>query len=406
MNTLSSKVSLKRSFRYNARLLSFLFVLLFIQSCNKKEDAVSPTQKTYIGTQFLKSSELLQEYKANDLKFSFNASAHGFIKGDVKYYRITYTTKTETGNAVLASGALLIPSGQSNLPLCSYAHGTLFPSEEKDAPSYNTQYLENIVFLTMASNGFVVSIPDYVGYGESKNSPHPYSMYKTLTQQSLDFMRAAREFCKDNSVTLNGKVFNAGWSEGGGVSMNMARTIESSLTNEFNLIASAPYAGPYTVSDFAKLVLSTTDDLGELNTYAWIIQTYNRVYNINRLQNYYFNSNYGDLLLKDVNANIPLNSQKLFTKTFITGMLNGTDTAMLNAFKDNDTYNWKPTRKLTMYHGDADDYVPIFNAQTALAYMKAQGSTQVQLKTLPGKGHTTGVIDYLTGMLTEWQSLK
>ncbi len=67
---------------------------------------------------------------------------------------------------------------------------------------------------------------------------------------------------------------------------------------------------------------------------------------------------------------------------------------MLNAFKQNDIYDWKPKAPVMLLHGTADDFVPFYNSQTAYDAMQARGANSVKLKRIEGGNHFSSVAAY------------
>ncbi len=49
----------------------------------------------------------------------------------------------------------------------------------------------------LASTGYVVMLPDYIGYGSTKNMEHPYCAYNLIAGSVVDMMKAVREFCDE-----------------------------------------------------------------------------------------------------------------------------------------------------------------------------------------------------------------
>jgi pimeloyl-ACP methyl ester carboxylesterase len=395
---------MKHSLRILCLLSCFLNVLI---SCT-----VQPLEQPIAANSSattLVSSQLVRNYEQNQIFVA--DSAKSFVRGGISGYRIVYRTRDAFGASVQASGAVFLPRNadgsrpNETLPLVSYHHGTLFPSQNGDSPSFFTNYFEWDIPKTLAASGYVLAVPDYVGFGESSNTPHAYSHVRSTVAASLDMMRATRELCTQLGVRLSGKVFLAGWSQGGAVTSGAARQIEDSLSQEFQLTASAPLAGPYQYSVFADSVLSANRDLVFINTYVWVLLSYNRVYGINRPASYYLSQS-AQAAAQNLEARIPLNPQQTFTQEFRTAYLNRSDQAMLRAFRDNDTDNWRPRAPFTFYHGTADDFVPLFNAQNALAKMRANGSTAVRLVPLQGADHSSGLDAYLVEMLREWSVLR
>ena len=371
-------------------------------SCSK-ETSPQPEPETPAAVEtHLVNSTLIGEYSPSVLasRVSGIPLAGALVRYPIRVYKLTYTTRNTDGQPVTASGALLVPVTTQALPLLSYQHGTISPDAEDRAPSYYSASSEVYSAVSLlASTGYIVSAPDYIGYGASKALLHPYEHAASLASTSLDMMRAAKEFCEKQKVALNKKNFLLGYSEGGYATMALHKMIEEKFPTEFAVTASAPGAGAYHKSAFANYILSSDKKLDFLSSYVWVLDTYNRVYNINRAPNYYFNQPWATQLQANPFSDVPETPSELFTSTFRTSILNKTDAPMTAAFRDNDIYDWKPNAPVALFHGTADDYVPYFNSEDAYKAMRARGATQVTLHPIQGGNHFTSVAQYTLAAL-------
>ncbi len=145
----------------------------------------------------------------------------------VHVYKIIYKT-TYKNNPIQASGAVVIPVTSEPLPILSYQHGTIF--HDSRAPSnFNTIFdmdAEMALNLFIASTGFVCSIPDYIGYGQSGNLLHPFQHAQTLATASVDMLKATKELCQILNTSLQNRYFLTGYSEGGYATLALQREIE------------------------------------------------------------------------------------------------------------------------------------------------------------------------------------
>ncbi|RYU80124.1 alpha/beta hydrolase family protein [Hymenobacter persicinus] len=368
-------------------------------SCTKDATAPQavPAETPAAEAPHLVSSTLIGEYSASSLaaRVSDIPIAGALVKYPIRVYRLTYTTRNTDGQRITASGALLVPVTTQPLPLLSYQHGTIRPDEESRAPSYYSSGSEVWSAVSvLASTGYIVSAPDYIGYGASKSLPHPYEHAASLASASLDMLRAAREFAAQQKLTLNQKNFLLGYSEGGFATLALHKLMEEKAAAEFSVTASAPGAGAYHKSAFADYILSSTQPLSFLSTYVWVLDTYNRVYGINRPFSYYFNAPWAAQLQADPFGAVPSQASELFTPGFRQAVLGKTDQSLQASFRDNDIYDWQPKAPLALFHGTADDYVPFFNSQDAYNAMKARGATRVELRPIPGGNHFTSAPSY------------
>ena len=345
----------------------------------------------------LVSSTFIGEYSPQALagRVSGVPLVGSLVRYPVRVYKLTYTTRNTDGQTITASGALLLPVAAGALPLLSYQHGTIRPDEEARAPSYYGASSEVYSAVSvLASTGYIVSAPDYIGYGASKALPHPYEHAASLASASLDMLRAAKEFCAREKLALNKKNFLLGYSEGGYATMALHKLMEEKAAAEFTVTASAPGAGAYHKTAFAKYVLNSTQPLNFLSSYVWVLNTYNRVYGLNRPLTYYYQQPYAAQLQANLFGAVPTLPDQLFTSAFRASILTNSDAALAAAFQDNDLYDWQPKAPLALFHGTDDDYVPYFNSEDAFKAMQARGATQVSLRPIPGANHFSAAPTY------------
>src|SRR5687768_12869057 len=154
----------------HTKLYMAILVNLAGQACHSQpEKDINSTMRK----QYLVSAEAKSTVTAGELKKSYGQLSP-FIKNGYTAYRITYNTTNTDGSPVVASGAVFIPDKKAPLPLLNYDHGTFFPSQEKNAPSYLHSGSELLVGKLFSGAGFLVVLPDYIGYGSTKNIKHPY----------------------------------------------------------------------------------------------------------------------------------------------------------------------------------------------------------------------------------------
>jgi dienelactone hydrolase len=403
--------------RKNLLLYFFIFSLTFwITSC--KESATIDPTPTPTNT-YLVSSNLIGTYTKDALKSRTDALTGGindpivgvFISGllkyDIKAYKIVYKTKNTDGTEIQASGALIIPITTEALPLISQQHGTI--RSDSEAPSnYGSSSESYSLASIFASNGYMIACPDYLGYGTSKNILHPYEHRESLAQASLDMIRASAEFINQEKLNWNKKLMITGYSQGGFATMSLQKKIEEQFPNEFNLVASSCGAGAYNKTAFMKyLINETTHGIAAYNQlYIWVVQTYDRIYGLNRNMAAYFKAPYAaDIQSNGTNANVNVSFNLAFADDFKKNVNAGTDTEFLNAVKDNDVYDWGPRTETQLYHGDADQQVFYLNSSTAITAMKAKGGN-VTLFTKAGGTHGSTLQDYALGTFQFFNSKK
>ncbi len=364
-----------------------------------------PAFKHNTTDKFLVSSEQKIKASADELRRSYGAAA-SFVKNGFTAYRITYNTVSPEGKKVQASGAIYVPDVKGDLPMFNYNHGTIFPSKEQNAPSYMNGYdAESGIGKLFAANGYLVVMPDYLGYGKSKDMDHPYGAYLLTAKAVTDMLYAAKEFCGKKDIPLSGKNFFSGWSEGAAVTLATVLDLEKNSDQNFKPAATVLNAGPYYTSAFVDHVLDATAPLRNMSSYVWVLQSYNRIYHIDRPTDYYFNDPYAKALTEGPEATISHDAQELFNPQFRSDFKSGKDTALVHALIANDLWNGTPNSPVVFCHGDKDEYVPLFNSQKAYDAMKAKGA-DVTLNVFKGQNHTSGVFSYLQTAFAEFEKRR
>jgi len=391
-------------------------VLFFLSNGCRNHSTTDPTPQTNI---YLVSSSLIGQYTKSSLQTRANGITSGvanptvtaFITSllvyDIKVYKLIYRTINTNGSEVQASGALIIPTTTGAIPLISQQHGTI--RSDSTAPSnYRSTSEAYTIASIFGSNGYIISCPDYLGYGVSKTIEHPYEHRESLAQASLDMIRASAEFLANEKVNWNKKLMITGYSQGGFATMSLQKKIEEQFATEFNLVASSCGAGAYNKSQFmSDLFNTTTHGIAEYNQlYIWVTQTYNRIYGLNRAMNTYFKEPYAaDVQANGNRAIIKVSFNVSINDTFKKAINEGTDKEFLTAVKDNDVFDWGPKTETQLYHGDADQQVFYSNFVTAEKAMKAKGG-KVTLFTTIGGTHGSTLTDYILGTFSFFSGKK
>ncbi|GAB3808988.1 alpha/beta fold hydrolase [Spirosoma humi] len=366
------------------------------------KQSTSTESVTPVPSRTLVSSSLIGEYTTAQLRSRFtgvNAPLQIFVLHGIKAYRLEYTTTNTDGKSIKASGALIIPSVSTPLPLISMQHGTI--TSENDAPSNFGSSSEAYSFGSVfASQGYIIAAPDYIGYGASKALPHTYEQRNGLATASLDMIRATRDFLSDQRINWDKRLMIAGYSEGGYATMSLQKKIEEETGSEFNLVASSCGAGAYDKPAFMKQIINEESaGVGYINRlYLWVLLTYDRIYGLDRSATAYFKEPYAtQVAAQGNNATINVSLNQVFSDSFKKGINDGSDKAFLAAVQDNDVHDWKPRTPTRLYHGDADEIVNFLNSQNAYDAMKKRGATNVELIPIKGANHGTGVLAFILG---------
>ena len=268
-----------------------------------------------------------------------------------------------------------------------YHHGTtVFKSFTMSDPNNGEAGLRMAFF---AAQGYVVVMPDYHGYGESTLTYHPYLHADNTADVSIDAMRAARIVLASRSVTTNGKLFLAGYSQGGHAAMSTQRAMERDYPKEFTITAAVDMSGPYALSA-SFLGAMDSPVLGASVFAAMTFTGYQKAYgDVYSKPEDFFQLPYatgieglipGTLSTTELymQGKLPLaltGEGGLLTEAAVTGYKASADFPARKDVAKNDLLNWKPKAHLELCGGDRDPTVPFANTTGASAYFASQDVT-------------------------------
>ena len=393
--------------RYLNRLffISFVFLVSCSKSGNEPELNSDPKLLAVSQVGTYTKAELIQQASAI-LGPSGSAFAI-FLQHDVSLYKVSYTTTTTDDQKIHASGILVLPNTKTSLPLVSLQHGTL--SDEASAPSYFKSGTESMIAVRMASAGFITSMPDYVGYGDSKSYPHPYEHAAGLAQANVDFLLAVKEYFKANTTPWNNNLLLAGYSEGGYATLATQKLIEEEYSSQFTIKASVCGAGAYNKSLTMDKLLKETS-MGEANhnrSYIWVLLTYNRIYDLKKNIEDIFKEPYATQIKQNgYEVNITGSFNSLLNPSFVEAYNTGKEESIKEAFKKNDLINFKTNIPTLLVHGDSDEYVPYYNTETLYQGLKNNGSPNVSINTVVGGTHSSSIETFILQTFTVFSANK
>ena len=307
----------------------------------------------------------------------------------VTSYRIEYLTTDADGKEVRASGLVSVPQKPAGAksPVLSYQHGTLF--RDAEAPSNNAVASE--VAVVLASLGYIVLAPDYVGFGASKGTPHPYLLAAPSAAATVDFLTATRTWRSQANAADNGQLFLTGYSEGGYVTMATHRALQASASPHLQQLRMVvPGAGPYNVQ-------TTMDGLVDLVRQEQPV--------IGALINPGFLRYLGGSVQREVRrlllrALIPGDADVVYDTRFIDRFL-ADDVRYLEEVSS--AYDYKPNVPVRLYHGRDDRTVPYASSVSTLRAMHNRGAGDLvsltECRAQPVAGHLPCVPPFITFML-------
>lgn len=278
----------------------------------------------------------------------------------VTSYRLEYLTSDADGKEVRASGLVSVPIKADGAvsPVLSYQHATIF--RDAEAPSNNAVASE--VSVLMASLGFIVLAPDFVGFGASKGTPHPYLLAAPSAAATVDFLTAASAWRQAQGVRDNGQLFMTGYSEGGYVTLAAQRALQQAqsphLAQLRRVVAGAgPYSVQATLDGLVNAVRDENKVVGALINPGFL--------------RYLGGSVQRELRRVMLRALLPDDADVSYDTRFIDNFL-ADDVGAIDRLSN--VSDWKPTVPVRLFHGPQDRTVPYASSVSTLRAMQQQGA--------------------------------
>ena len=317
---------------------------------------------------------------------------------NMSMYSIEYEIINPLGYVDTLSGLVSFPiAPMKSFPIASYQHGTTILDHH--VPSVSGLNLNDqevaIISMIMASSGYIIILPDYIGLGSS-GGYHPYIIADTYTPAIVDMIRSVKtlsaELNLNNSFMYNNQLYLFGYSEGGYATMSAQRDIEQYMSDEFNITATFPMAGPYDLSGtMVNFYLS-------INFYPQPYYVANVLFNhlnyYDNLENLdqYFLPFWADTLsgLFDgthsgsfINSLMPDNPIEILLPQVLEDFSSNSENLFRQTLEENTLLDWTPVSPTYLIHAAADDIIPIANAQIAYNSFIDNGANSVHLIEMP-----------------------
>ncbi len=367
------------------QVVLLLIILLALAACEKETPETA--ERGYII-----STKEIRDYTPEDIQalLDFNDFQVPFtLEHKVSAVKIAYMTPDPAGKLVNATGGIYIPETTGDFPIICFQHGT--QTHKVLVPSLGAGNSDaGMAGAVAASMGFICVAADYLGLGESEITP-PYLMAENSATTVIDMLRASLSYLSSQGINTNGNLYLAGYSQGGHITMATHHEIEKNYSDEFQVTASAPMAGPYDLK-------STIDTILQWEMYerpilmAYLMNSYNHYNAWVRLPEIFKEPYATDIpgyfdglhFMDGINNLLPQTLSDLLQESFISGYMGEGEQALKQTIQDNSLLNFTPTAPVLLIHGDADMTVPIENSKAAEKYYKSKGKTNVELHIVEG----------------------
>ncbi len=401
-------------------LLVILIVSLSVtQGCKKESPEEEPANEVLVSYQKILTHpiETIKQQIGSwqniypEAALIANNTAYG-----VEVYRITYKSIYK-GESVIASGLVCLPQSPEEFPLISFQNGT--NTQKSACPSVNPTSYYYTLMEYMAGNGYIVVLPDYIGFGASAQYLHPYYERETTDRAVIEMIRACHELIgeKEIQAKFSGEHFLMGYSQGGWATLSALQNIETNYKTTIPVTATSCGAGAYDMMAMSAYVLAQPVFPGPLYLPYFIYSQQIFGAHTDPLSKF-FNEPYATRipeLFNGMYSNTQVDAQLndtiavLLKSSMISDFGSGADFAQLRSLlSKNSVTAWAPSSKINFYHGSADLNVP--PEQSQLMYTSflnlGVGQDKIQLINLPGTDHEFSLLPWGLKTISWFNELK
>lgn len=341
----------------------------------------------------------------------FGAAA--FARYGVRTAAVRYRTRGVGGEPVVASGLLAVPVGvEGDRDVVVFHHGTTV--EKREAPSTPEHLTTRLLAPFFASCGFVFVAPDYVGLGADAPGRHPYLHAATEVTASLDMLEAARGVCaREFGMGWTSRLFLTGFSQGGQATLAVQRAIEADAGSALEVVASAPVAGPYSLSAVTAPTVFREPGVNTSLYLAYVMTAYQEIYGIYDSPADAFVPPYDGIVHElfdghhtsdEVQAALPATPDLLIRGDWWQAAMGDEGHPFARALRENDTDDFAPRAPVRLYAGTADEDVPAENAFAAARAFTGRGSVAEVVDVGPVDHEATAFVAFplIRAWFAEW----
>lgn len=145
------------------------------------------------------------------------------------------------GRPITLSGKIIVPAKKPIKRYIIVSHYTIGSNMEAPSQSFSLEGL-------LVKLGYGLIIPDYLGYGVTSDSIHPYLVMDVTAQNVVDMYLTAQPFIKAAGLQPQKEdIYLMGYSQGGAVTMSVQHLIEHHYADLISIRRVFAGGGPYDV---------------------------------------------------------------------------------------------------------------------------------------------------------------
>lgn len=311
----------------------------------------------------------------------------------VQQIPVKYKSITPNGDSILLSGKIFLPKNKIAKNIIIANHYTICSNKEAPSEAYS---IEGI----FATKGYIVLMPDYVGYGISDSLPHPYLHIESTVSSAIDLLNAAIPYLNGNCYSYYKPLILVGYSQGGAATLALQKKLEEEYSEQFPISKVFAGAGPYDLkATFDFYINNTTTDIP--CTIPMLLLGMNYAYNLNLDYNDFFQpllmEKYPLLIesktkmMNEVNADLGMDIDSLI-KPAIRNINEYPMSVLYNAIKKNSITKWLPQSRLYLFHSTEDNMVPFFNSKNIKSEFDGRNIECVEYDFAPYGNHMRAAV--------------
>ncbi|MBR1995827.1 MAG: hypothetical protein IJ989_01045 [Paludibacteraceae bacterium] len=163
--------------------------------------------------------QLQRQHFSDESVYKVMKKLYRFTHKHYVTFPVAYWSTDPQGDSLLVSGRVYLPKRRYLSGIVVANHYTI--CSDAEAPS-NTIAMESV--LTM--KGYAVIMPDYVGYGLSRDEVHPYLHWRSAAQTAVDLLNCMPAMLAHYGYSYPTDVVIDGYSQGGAVALGVTRLLE------------------------------------------------------------------------------------------------------------------------------------------------------------------------------------
>ncbi len=351
-------------------------------------DAFWTSAKQLIAADTLHSNASLEKAMQGLLATSMVAS--------IKQVPVIYTSVDLDNQPIVLSGKIYLPSVGKPKGLIVANHYTIGSNAE--CPS-NSFCIEAI----FASKGYAVLMADYLGYGITKDSIHPYLHLQSVTRNVVDLIKSSHNYlCVIDKQPVSNALYLVGYSQGAAVTLGVQRLIEQDGLYEINRVFAG--AGPYSPSATYDYCVRE-NKTGIPCAIPMLVQGMNVGEQLGLDMHDFFQEpllgNYDAWINSKKYTMVEINhliGRKPLDKIMTTKGLDKTylpTQRFYRALQRNSVIDWTPKAPIYLFHSTEDDMVPFLNSELLQASFDKQGLEHISYDFGEYGIHMQGALEFL-----------